>query len=100
VISLRSIRQDGVLSARALLSSCVLLLQAPFITYPQKEVIPGAAEKTLCYVSETESNCDALLGMSVFDCVFCLLLFNRNVNIVIKSYVYELPLPSSVKPAL
>jgi hypothetical protein len=43
-------------------------------------------------------NYDALLGMSVFNCVVSLLPFNRNMKIAIKSYVYELPLPSPVKP--
>ena len=45
-------------------------------------------------------NCDALLGMSVCSAVFLSASFNRNIKIVIKSDVYELPLPPSVKPGL
>jgi hypothetical protein len=57
----------------------------------------GRVVRDLC---PTLYKCDPLLGMSVFSCVLCLLPFDSNIKIVIKSDVYELPLPSSVKPGL
>lgn len=80
----------------------MLLIQAPFITYPRtEEVTPRTADKTVFVKGvRKKCNCDALLGMSVFNSVFCLLPFNRNIKIVIKSDVYELLLLSPVKPGL